>query len=149
MECLRRVVDSNDLISLLSLPRSFLNKKVEIFITPVDDNSKSDSTKLIENCINDARCRYKIANGKKCNVVIPSFLLNQLYKINFEETPLISIRDGSAKITMFYKGKKNIIDYNFDFPDRVIISSFKNEDNKRIMDMSELKIEKLSGYFGA
>ena len=45
MECLRRVVNSNDLNSLFSLPRSFLNKKIEVIITPIEDGN--DSSTLI------------------------------------------------------------------------------------------------------
>ena len=50
MECLRRIVNSNDLSPFISLPRSFLNKKIEVLITPVEEDT-TDSSELINSCI--------------------------------------------------------------------------------------------------
>ena len=63
MECLRRIVNSNDLSPFISLPRSFLNKKIEVLITPVEEEI-NDSSELINSCIEDAKSRYKIVNGE-------------------------------------------------------------------------------------
>ena len=57
MECIRRVVNANDLNSFLSLPRSFMNKTIEVLITPIENGSVSESEKLIEECLDDARSR--------------------------------------------------------------------------------------------
>ena len=149
MECLRRVVNSNDLNPFLSLPRTFLNRKIEILITPMEDEKTYDSSDLINNCIEDARSRYKIVNGKKCAVSVPYSLLKQLNRIAFEEKTLISLRNDSVKITLFYKGEKNIIDYKFNLPDRIFITNYKQSENKRILNISETKIENLSCHFGA
>ena len=108
MECLRRVVNSNDLNSLFSLPRSFLNKKIEVIITPIEEDA-NDSSELINSCIEDAKSRYKIVNGNNCSLDIPQNLLKQLYKIRYEEKPLISIRDNTLKITLFMKVKKILL----------------------------------------
>ncbi len=148
MECLRRIVNSNDLSPFISLPRSFLNKKIEVLITPVEEDS-NDSSELIKSCIEDAKSRYKIVNGKACNFDIPHQLLQQLYRITYEEKPLVSIREDSLKITLFHKGKKNIIDYKNNCPNAVFITEYIPDAKKRIMKISELKINKLSGYFGA
>ena len=147
MECLRRVVNSNDLNSLFSLPRSFLNKKIEVIITPIEDGN--DSAALIDSCIEDAKSRYKIVNGNNCSFDIPQILLKQLYKIRYEEKPLVSIRDDSLKITLFHEGRKNIIDYRSTCPNGVFITEYIPDAKKRIMKISELKMNKLSGYFGA
>ena len=146
MECLRRVVNSNDLNSLFSLPRSFLNKKIEVIITPIEDGN--DSSELIDSCIEDAKSRYKIVNGNNCSFDIPQTLLKQLYKIRYEEKPLVSIRDDSLKITLFHEGRKNIIDYRSTYPNGIFITEYIPDAKKRIMKISELKINKLSGYFG-
>ena len=147
MECLRRVVNSNDLNSLFSLPRSFLNKKIEVIITPIEEDV-NDSSELIDSCIEDAKSRYKIVNGNNCSFDIPQILLKQLYKIRYEEKPLVSIRDDSLKITLFHEGKKNIIDYKSNCPNGIFITEYIPDAKKRIMKISELKINKLSGYFG-
>ena len=149
MECVRRIVNSNDLSSFFSLPRSFLNKKIEVLITPIEEDKSVDSTDLINSCIADAESRYKIVNGNKCNFVIPQPLLDQLYKIHYEEKPLISIRDDSIKVTLFHDGRKNIIDYKSEVPNAVFITKFNSDANKRSLDISEIKINKLSSYFGA
>ena len=146
MECLRRVVNSNDLNSLFSLPRSFLNKKIEVIITPIEDGN--DSSALIDSCIEDAKSRYKIVNGNNYSFDIPQTLLKQLYKIRYEEKPLVSIRDDSLKITLFHEGRKNIIDYRSTCPNGIFITEYIPDAKKRIMKISELKINKLSGYFG-
>ena len=148
MECLRRVVNSNDLNSLFSLPRSFLNKKIEVIITPIEEDV-NDSSELIDSCIEDAKSRYKIVNGNNCSIDIPQILLKQLYKIRYEEKPLISIRNDSLKITLFHEGRKNIIDYKSNCPNGIFITEYIPDAKKRIMKISELKINKLSGYFGA
>ena len=80
---------------------------------------------------------------------MPVFLIKQLKQINYEEKPLISLRDDSVKVTMFYKGRKNIIDYKFDLPDKAFVTTIYNTENKRMVDLSELKIEKLSEFLGA
>ena len=147
MECLRRVVNSNDLNPFFSLPRSFLNKKIEVIITPIEEDA-DDSSKLIDSCIEDAKSRYKIVNGNNCSFDIPQTLLKQLYKIKYEEKPLVSIRDDSLKITLFHEGKKNIIDYRSTCPNGIFITEYIPDSKKRIMKISELKINKLSGYFG-
>ena len=149
MECVRRVVNANDLNSFLSLPRSFMNKTIEVLITPIENESVSESEKLIEECLDDARSRYKVVNGKSCNIVVPVFLIKQLKQINYEEKPLISLRNDSVKVTMFHKGRKSIIDYKFDLPDKAFLTTIYNTENKRMMDLSELKIEKLSEFLGA
>lgn len=148
MECLRRIVNSNDLTPFISLPRSFLNKKIEVLITPVEEDV-TDSSVLIESCIEDAKSRYKIVNGSSCSFDIPQALLQQLYKIKFEEKPLVSIRDDSLKVTLFHEGKQNIIDYKSACPTAVFITEYIPDAKKRKMKISELKINKLSGYFGA
>ena len=148
MECLRRVVNSNDLNSLFSLPRSFLNKKIEVIITPIEEDV-NDSSELIDSCIEDAKSRYKIVNGNNCSFDIPQNLLKQLYKIRYEEKPLVSIRDDSLKITLFHEGRKNIIDYRSTCPNGVFITEYIPDAKKRVMKISELKMNKLSGYFGA
>ncbi len=148
MECLRRIVDSNDLTPFISLPRSFLNKKIEVLITPVEEEV-NDSSELIRSCIEDAKSRYKIVNGNTCDFDIPKTLLQQLYRIKFEEKPLISIRNDSLKITLFYEGRKNIIDYKNTCPNAIFVTEYIPDAKKRIMKISELKINKLSGYFGA
>lgn len=149
MECVRRIVNSNDLSSFFSLPRSFLNKKIEVLITPIEEDKSVDSTDLINSCIADAESRYKIVNGDKCKFVIPDALLEQLYKIQYEEKPLISIRNDSLKITLFHEGRKNIIDYKSEYTNAIFITKFNSDDNKRSLEMTELKINKLSSYFGA
>lgn len=149
MECLRRIVNSNDLTPFFSLPRNFLNKKIEVLITPVEEDKDYNSFELINSCIEDAESRYRIVNGKKCKVDLPQPLLEQLYKIRYEEKPLISIRDDSLKITLFHNGRKNIIDYKNACPNAIFITEFIPDAKKRLMKMSELKINKLSGYFGA
>ena len=140
MECLRRIVNSNDLSPFISLPRSFLNKKIEVLITPVEEDS-NDSSELINSCIEDAKSRYKIVNGNTCNFEIPQTLLHQLYKITYEEKPLVSIREDALKVTLFYKGKKNIIDYKSAFPNTIFITEYIPDAKKRVMKISELKIK--------
>ena len=139
MECVRRIVNSNDLSPLISLPRSFLNKKIEVLITPVEEDV-NDSSELINSCIEDAKSRYKIVNGNTCNFEIPQTLLHQLYKITYEEKPLVSIREDSLKITLFYKGKKHIIDYKRACPNAIFITEYIPDAKKRLMKISELKI---------
>ena len=117
-------------------------------LTPVEEDV-TDSSVLIESCIEDAKSRYKIVNGSSCNFDIPQALLQQLYKIKFEEKPLVSIRDDSLKVTLFYKGKQNIIDYKSACPNAIFITEYIPDAKKRKMKISELKINKLSGYFGA
>ena len=43
MEFIREIIDSSLLDSILSLPRSFHNRKVEIFIFPVQDQEEKPS----------------------------------------------------------------------------------------------------------
>ena len=148
MECLRRIVNSNDLSPFISLPRSFLNKKIEVLITPVEEDV-NDSSDLIKSCIEDAKSRYKIVNGNPCVFEISQTLLQQLNKIKYEEKPIVSLRDDSLKITLFYKGKKHIIDYKSACPNAIFITEYIPDAKKRVMKISELKINKLSGYFGA
>ena len=87
-------------------------------------------------------------NGNNCSIDIPQNLLKQLYKIRYEEKPLVSIRDDLLKITLFHEGKKNIIDYKSTCPNGIFITEYIPDAKKRIMKISELKINKLSGYFG-
>jgi hypothetical protein len=52
------------------------------------------------------------------------------------------------KITLFHDGKKNIIDYRSTCPSAIFITEYIPDTKKRIMKISELKINKLSGYLG-
>lgn len=148
MECIKTIVNSNDLAPFFPLPRSFLNRKIEVLITPVEDK-EIDSSKIVSDCIQDAYSRYKIANGKDCLYKVPENLIFQLEKIKFEDKPLISIRDDSVKITLFYNSKKYIIDYKDLCPEIVFVSNFHSAQNgKREMDIKEIPVFDLASLFG-
>ena len=147
MECIRRIVNSNDLTPSLMLPRSFSNRKVEILITLIDDE-KSETSGFIDSCIEDAIARYKIANGRDCAFHIPEELISELKLINFDEKPLFSIRNDSFKVVMFKDGKKYNIDYKESCPDIVMISNFSTDSSgKRLMNISEIAVNSLSKFF--
>lgn len=148
MECVKTIVNSNDLNSFISLPRSFLNRKIEVLITPIDESENTTSNKIIEDCIQDAYARYKIVNNKECLYKMPKKLITQLEKINYAEKPLISIRDDSVKITLFYNEKKYVVDYKDLCPNIVFISNIYTEKDKREMNVKEVSVEKLASYFG-
>ena len=86
-------------------------------------------------------------NGNNCSFDIPQNLLQQLYKIRYEEKPLVSIRDDLLKITLFHEGKKNIIDYKSTCPNGIFITEYIPDAKNHIMKMSDLKMNRLSGYF--
>lgn len=148
MECVKTIVNSNDLNSFISLPRSFLNRKIEVLITPIDESENASSDNIIEDCIQDAYARYKIVNNKESLYKMPKKLVTQLKKINYAEKPLISIRDDSVKITLFYNEKKYVIDYKDLCPNIVFISNICTEKDKREMNVQEVSVEKLASYFG-
>lgn len=150
MECVRAVVDSSNLRPILSLPRSFWNRKLEIIITPVEDTPDEGAEKVISDCIADALARYRIVSGKEFNGGFPSALRQQLVKLPYKNAPLISIRDDSVKVTLFYGSEKYIIDYKDICPDIVIISRIRmNPDGKRIIEMKETPVGGLCDFFEA
>ena len=149
MECVRRIVNSNDLSPFLMLPRSFSNRKVEVLITPIDENN-SDKSDFIDVCVEDALARYKVTNGKNCEFHIPENLISELKKIDFDEKPLLSIRDDSLKVVMFKGGNKFTIDYKEFCPDIVMVSTFSTDSaGKRGMDIHEIAVDSLVGFFEA
>ena len=148
MECEKRIVNSNDLAQFFSLPRSFFNKRIEVLMTPVEDLSISDSSAVVQECIQDACTRYRIVNGRQCSYKIPDALVCQFNKINFVDKPLFSIRDDSLKVTLYYNAKKYLIDYKNQCPDVVYVSSFRIDGhNRRSMDIKEMSISNLARYF--
>ena len=40
MEVVRKVVDSNSLMSFMNLPKTFRNRKLEVIVLPVEENSE-------------------------------------------------------------------------------------------------------------
>ena len=143
MECVRRIVNSNDLNPFMMLPRSFSNRKVEVLITPIDEK-KSANSDFIDSCVTDAFARYKVVNGKNCDFHIPENLLFELKAIDFDEKPLFSIRDDSLKVVMFKNGDKFTIDYKEICPDIVMISSFSTDSlGKRTMNIHEVAVDSL------
>ena len=49
---------------------------------------------------------------------------------------------------IYENNPKNIIDYRSNCPNGIFITEYIPDSKKRIMKISELKINKLSGYFG-
>lgn len=45
MDFVRKVVNSTDLINIIDLPNSLINRKVEILIIPIDENKKKSGKK--------------------------------------------------------------------------------------------------------
>ena len=149
MECVRRIVNSNDLDPLLMLPRSFSNRKVEILITPVDEKTSVDSD-FIDACLEDAFARYKIVNEKDCAFHIQEKLLSGLKSIDYDEKPLFSIRDDSLKVVMFRSGKKYTVDYKDMCPDIVMISTFSTDSSgNKVMNVTEVPVDSISKFFEA
>ena len=149
MECVRRVINSNDLNPFLMLPRSFSNRKVEVLITPIEEKM-SDNSDFIDYCLKDAYSRYKVVNGKDSEVEIPKELLLALKEIAYDEKPLISIRDNSLKVVLFKNEKKYTIDFKSICPDIVMVSNlYTDSDGNRTMNINEVKISALSDFFEA
>lgn len=52
MEVLRRIIDSDSLESVISLPREFKHKKVEILILPVDEKKEEFNPEEFKGSLN-------------------------------------------------------------------------------------------------
>ena len=149
MECVRRIVNSNDLNPFFMLPRSFFNRKVEILITPIDENTTENSD-FIDSCVKDALARYKAVHEKNCGFTVQETLLAELKAIDYDEKPLFSIRDDSLKVVLFKNGKKYTIDYKEICPEIVMVSNFSVDSaGKRVMNIREVAVNSLSKFFEA
>lgn len=45
MEFVRKVVNGTDLIDIIDMPNSLINRKVEILVFPIEDNKKKSKNK--------------------------------------------------------------------------------------------------------
>ena len=131
------------------LPRTFLNRRVEVLVTPVEDAVMQPSVNVVQNALEDAKTRFKVVHGKPFDCNVSERFLMQLNQLAYSEPPLISLREDSIKVTMFYNGQKYIIDYKTDCPDIIMLSKWEADTcGKRMLVITEVSVDKLTDCFG-
>ncbi|GHT64092.1 hypothetical protein AGMMS50239_21160 [Bacteroidia bacterium] len=82
MEALRRIVDTDTLKTLLSLPESFRSKQVEIIVLPVVENKRSPqlTKSAIDNMLQDSITQSLIGSVPLSNISLDDIKKERLQK---------------------------------------------------------------------
>lgn len=81
-------------------------------------------------------CDYSFQNFKKCE---PFLLL--IEKIDYLDSVKLFFRNDSLKAKAFYKGHEYSIKFDFECPDMVMVSTFKEIDKKDTLVINDTSVE--------
>lgn len=51
MEVIRKYIDANSLMSIMTLPEAFRNRKLEVIVLPTDEQASAEQTKDIQSIV--------------------------------------------------------------------------------------------------
>lgn len=93
---------------------------------------------VLQNCIEDSVNRFKTFNNGKNPTDIYSYkIINLLKELCRVDTPYMTMYDDAVKIRTTIRGRKFIIDYDFDEPNSVYITEQHNQNSK----ITQCKVE--------